>query len=64
MSLPNPINITYVLTSEVSEYVVQGSDNIINVDTSSSAITIYLPNIRNSDMLANPRTIYLCLWWR
>jgi hypothetical protein len=57
MSLPNPINITYILTSEVVEYSVQGNDNIININTSSAPISIYLPNIRNSDMLSNVKTI-------
>ena len=57
MSLPNPINITYILTSEVTEYVVQGSDDIISINTLTSPISIYLPNIRNSDMLSNLKTI-------
>jgi hypothetical protein len=57
MSLPNPINITYILTSEVVEYAVKDTDYIINVDTLSSPISIYLPNIRNSDMLSNPKNI-------
>lgn len=40
-----------------SEYVVMDVDDILNVNTTSGSITIYLPNIANSGSLS--RTIYI-----
>jgi hypothetical protein len=39
-------NLRYV--AEVTEYVVDGNDGTINVDTSVNSVTIILPNINNS----------------
>ncbi len=39
-------NLKYI--SNVAQYVVDGNDGTINVDTSVYAVTIILPNIRNS----------------
>jgi PKD repeat protein len=55
MSLPNPINVTYVspLISDTFPYVyiVKDTDNIINIDTTHGEVHVILRNIRNSGML-------------
>jgi len=55
MSLPNPINVTYVspLISDTFPfiYIVKDTDNIINIDTTHGAVHVILRNIRNSGML-------------
>ena len=39
-------NLKYI--TGVSQYVVDGNDGILNVDTSVNSVTIILPNIVNS----------------
>ena len=55
MSLPNPINVTYVspLISDTFPfiYIVKDTDNIINIDTTHGEVHVILRNIRNSGML-------------
>jgi hypothetical protein len=55
MSLPNPINVTYVSPSVGDtfpfQYIVKDTDNIINIDTTNGAVDVILRNIRNSGML-------------
>ena len=55
MSLPNPINVTYVSPSVEDtfpfQYIVKDTDNIINIDTTNGAVDVILRNIRNSGML-------------
>jgi hypothetical protein len=55
MSLPNPINVTYVspLISDTFPYVyiVKDTDNIINIDTTHGEVQVILRNIRNSGIL-------------
>lgn len=55
MSLPNPINVTYVspLISDTFpfQYIVKDTDNIINIDTTHGEVHVILRNIRNSGML-------------
>jgi hypothetical protein len=55
MSLPNPINVTYVAPS-VDEtfpfiYIVKDTDNIINIDTTNGEVFVILRNIQNSGVL-------------
>ncbi len=55
MSLPNPINVTYVAPS-VEEtfpyyYIVKDTDNIINIDTTNGEVYVILRSIQNSGML-------------
>ncbi len=47
-------NIKY-LPADITEYVVDGQDGVINVDTSINAITIILPNIYNSGFANSTR---------
>jgi hypothetical protein len=55
MSLPNPINVTYVAPSVDEtfpyQYIVKDTDNIINIDTTNGEVHVILRNIRNSGML-------------
>jgi hypothetical protein len=55
MSLPNPINVTYVspLISDTFPfiYIVKDTDNIINIDSTHGEVHVILRNIRNSGML-------------
>jgi hypothetical protein len=55
MSLPNPINVTYVSPSVEDtfpfQYIVKDTDNIINIDTTNGAVEVILRNIRNSGIL-------------
>lgn len=55
MSLPNPINVTYVSPQSGDTfpfiYIVKDTDNIINIDTTHGAVHVILRNIRNSGML-------------
>jgi hypothetical protein len=55
MSLPNPINVTYVspLISDTFpfQYIVKDTDNIINIDTTHGEVHVILRNIRNSGIL-------------
>jgi hypothetical protein len=55
MSLPNPINVTYVSPQSGDTfpfiYIVKDTDNIINVDTTHGEVHVILRNIRNSGML-------------
>jgi hypothetical protein len=55
MSLPNPINVTYVspLISDTFPfiYIVKDTDNIINIDTTHGEVHVILRNIRNSGIL-------------
>lgn len=55
MSLPNPINVTYVspLISDTFpfQYIVKDTDNIINIDTTHGEVHVILRNIRSSGML-------------
>jgi hypothetical protein len=55
MSLPNPINVTYVSPQSGDTfpfiYIVKDIDNIINIDTTHGAVHVILRNIRNSGML-------------
>jgi hypothetical protein len=58
MSLPNPINVTYVspLISDTLpfQYIVKDTDNIINIDTTHGEVHVILRNIRNSGILQYP----------
>jgi hypothetical protein len=55
MSLPNPINVTYVSPLESDtfpfQYIVKDTDNIINIDSTHGEVHVILRNIRNSGML-------------
>jgi hypothetical protein len=55
MSLPNPINVTYVsplITDTFPfQYIVKDTDNIINIDSTHGEVHVILRNIRNSGML-------------
>ena len=55
MSLPNPINVTYVSPSIDDtfpfQYIVRDTDNIINIDTTNGAVDVILRNIQNSGIL-------------
>jgi hypothetical protein len=55
MSLPNPINVTYVSPSVEDtfpfQYIVKDTDNIINIDTTNGAVDVILRNIQNSGIL-------------
>lgn len=53
----SPKNIKYI--SNVSAYVVDASDDIINVDTSLSEVTVILPNIPNSGLILFPKVFYI-----
>jgi hypothetical protein len=57
MSKSEPRNIRYV--SGVSVYAVNTSDDIINVDTSLSGVTIVLPNIPDSGLILFPKVFYI-----
>jgi hypothetical protein len=55
MSLPNPINVTYV-SPQIGDtfpfiYIVKDTDNIINIDSTHGEVHVILRNIRNSGML-------------
>jgi hypothetical protein len=55
MSLPNPINVTYVSPQSGDtfpfQYIVKDTDNIINIDTTHGEVHVILRNIRNSGIL-------------
>lgn len=55
MSLPNPINVTYVAPSVEEtfpyQYIVKDTDNIINIDSTNGEVHVILRNIRNSGLL-------------
>jgi hypothetical protein len=55
MSLPNPINVTYVSPTVEDtfpfQYIVKDTDNIINIDSTHGEVHVILRNIRNSGML-------------
>jgi PKD repeat protein len=55
MSLPNPINVTYVSPQSGDtfpfQYIVKDTDNIINIDTTHGEVHVILRNIRNSGLL-------------
>jgi hypothetical protein len=55
MSLPNPINVTYVAPtiddSFPYQYIVKDTDNIINIDTTNGEVHVILRNILNSGVL-------------
>jgi hypothetical protein len=59
MSLPQPLNISYVSAPDGNglTYLVKDTDNIINVDTTLGPVTIQLPNIIGSGIFGNPREI-------
>lgn len=65
MSYPKPLNITYVtfpenyVEQDVFEYIIQDTDNIINVNTTFGPVRLVLPNIQNSGIIANPRTLLI-----
>jgi hypothetical protein len=55
MSLPNPINVTYV-SPQIGDtfpfvYIVKDTDNIVNIDTTNGEVHVILRNIRNSGIL-------------
>jgi len=55
MSLPNPINVTYVAPSVDEtfpyQYIVKDTDNIINIDTTNGEVHVILRSIKNSGVL-------------
>ena len=57
MSRSEPRNIKYV--SGTSVYSVNTADDIINIDTSLSAVTIVLPNIPDSGLILFPKVFYI-----
>lgn len=59
--LPQPINIVNIAARDGYglTYVIKDSDGIINVSTQLGPVTLYLPNIRNSGLLGNPRRIVI-----
>jgi len=52
---PDLANSKYV--TGVTYYAVQGSDNILSIDTSVNPVTVYLPNILQSGLDLFPKTI-------
>ena len=57
MSKSTPENIKYV--SGVSVYNVSPTDDIINIDTSLSSVTVVLPNIRGSGLLLFKKQFFI-----
>jgi len=57
MSRSEPKNIKYV--SGTSVYAVNTADDIINIDTSVSSVTIVLPNIPDSGLILFPKVFYI-----
>ena len=57
MSFTDPHNIVFV--SGVTQYNVQVSDDIINVDTSINSVTIILPNIQDAGLQLTPKKFYI-----
>lgn len=43
----------------VSSYIVSGDDDVLNVDTSSNAVLIILPNIKNAGLDLFPKKIFI-----
>lgn len=57
--LPQTINIKYLKpeNGDGISYVIADKDVIINCDTTSGPIRLYLPNIQGSNLIGNPRII-------
>ena len=50
---------TKFLPASTTQYIVDGNDGIINVDTSTNAVTIILPNILNSGFDNTDKTFFV-----
>lgn len=60
--LPRPLNkkqINALVEGSPTTYVIQDTDDIINVDTTVGPVDLYLPNIQGSGLYGNPRSILI-----
>lgn len=60
--LPRPLNktqINAIVEGSPTTYVIKDTDDIINVDTTVGPVDLYLPNIMNSGLYGNPRSILI-----
>jgi hypothetical protein len=56
---PQTYNTKYIDGANTSTYLLDTSDNIVNVDSTGGAVTIILSNIANSGLLLFPRRIFI-----